>query len=211
MQQKICFGPGCQHLAITTIGFDISILELFQTLCHGATVILATDNQSHDPLELAKLISTGITSLQSTPSFWSILIENHSESLRNLIVITGGEALSKNLAARLKSVARQVWNCYGPTEATIWASAHEVEDLDLTDEAPLIVSIGRPLQNYRLIVLSEQCEPSLNGAIGELYITGTSLARGYLNRPDLTAERFVKDPFAADLRPATFLLRIRLR
>ena len=198
MQQKICFGPGCQHLAITTIGFDISILELFQTLCHGATVVLATDNQSHDPSELAKLISTGITSLQSTPSFWSILIENHSESLRNLIVITGGEALSKNLAARLKSVARQVWNCYGPTEATIWASVHEVEDLDLTDEAPLIVSIGRPLQNYRLIVLSEQCEPSLNGAIGELYITGTSLARGYLNRPDLTAERFVKDPFAAE-------------
>ena len=198
MQQKICFGPGWKHLAISTIGFDISILELFQTLCHGATVVLATDNQSHDPSELAKLISTGITSLQSTPSFWSILIENHSESLRNLIVITGGEALSKNLAARLKSVARQVWNCYGPTEATIWASVHEVEDLDLTDEAPLIVSIGRPLQNYRLIVLSEQCEPSLNGAIGELYITGTSLARGYLNRPDLTAERFVKDPFAAE-------------
>ena len=199
MQCVVPFSPGDRHAAITTIGFDISVLELFQTMCHGATVVLATDGQAHDPAQLAELIrSTGATSLQATPSFWSVLVDRRPDCLRNLTVMTGGEALSRDLARRLHAVARRVWNLYGPTEATIWASAHLVGPVDLSDEAPQTVVIGRPLSNYRMYVLDPQRELVTVGGIGELYIAGAGLARGYLNRMELTAERFVADPFATE-------------
>src|SRR5262249_13779795 len=107
-----------------------------------------------------------------------------------LKMLSGGEALPADLAERLREVGSAAWNMYGPTETTIWSSSFA-----LARGAP---SIGRPLANTSVYVLDNQLEPVPEGAVGELYIGGAGVARGYAGRPDLTAERFVPDPFSAD-------------
>jgi nonribosomal peptide synthetase DhbF len=196
MAECLPLGPGDRHLAITTISFDISILELFLPLCHGAAVLLAAREEAHDPGRLLELIrDRGVTSLQATPSHWELLTQ-HDPAARfeGLRILCGGEAMTIELARALRALGGVVWNVYGPTEATIWAAAHEVGPEDVAGDAAGIVPIGRPLANYRMYVLDEGLEPMPTGAAGELYIAGAGLARGYLNRFGLTGERFVADP-----------------
>ena len=190
------FVPGNRHVAITTIGFDISILELFLPLCHGATVVLAANADVRDAGRLAALIrSSNASSMQATPTHWDLLLQADASCVTALRVFCGGEALSRELAARLlKAGAREIYNLYGPTEATIWASSHAVRESDIAQDAGTIVSIGTPLVNYRMLVLDASLEPVPAGVAGELYIGGPALARGYWQRPELTAERFVADP-----------------
>ncbi|WP_022970896.1 alpha/beta fold hydrolase, partial [Xanthomonas maliensis] len=114
------------------------------------------------------------------------------QSTPNMRLLCGGEALPQDLAQRLRAGGGQLWNLYGPTEATIWASAHPVLDSD----AGSVVPLGRPLPGTRLQVRDAHGRLSPIGVAGELAIAGPQLARGYLGRPDLTAERFVPDPFA---------------
>ena len=118
--------------------------------------------------------------------------------MRDLRILSGGEALPRQLAHDLLcATSREVYNLYGPTEATIWSNVHQVTEADVSDDAPAVVTIGKPLSGYRLYVLDHCLEPRPAGVAGDLYIAGEALARGYLKRPSLTAERFVADPFAA--------------
>jgi natural product biosynthesis luciferase-like monooxygenase protein len=145
----------------------------------------------------------GVTHLQCTPSLARLLLATPSavESLRLLErMLVGGEALLPSLAAELsKVVPGEIHNMYGPTETTVWSTCWRVEDR----EGP--VSIGRPIANTELYVLDRHRQAAPVGVPGELFIGGRGVARGYLNRPELTAERFVANPFSTD--PAARLYR----
>jgi amino acid adenylation domain-containing protein/non-ribosomal peptide synthase protein (TIGR01720 family) len=193
----LAYGPGDRHVAVTTVAFDISLLELFLPLCHGATVLLAPQEEARDPARLADFIRTSAaTSLQATPSHWHLLVHQAPDCLAPLRILSGGEALPLELARALGQGGGEVWNLYGPTEATIWASVHCLTAADVAATAAGVVSIGRPLADYHMYVLDATLEPVPVGVVGDLYIAGAGLARGYLRRPGLTAERFVPDPHA---------------
>jgi natural product biosynthesis luciferase-like monooxygenase protein len=142
----------------------------------------------------ALIAGRGVTHLQCTPSMATMLVSDPAArealgSLHQLLI--GGEAFPPALARDLKSlVPGDVINVYGPTETTIWSTLHVVE----TPAEP--IPIGRPLANQRVYILDEAMRPAPIGAAGELYIAGSGVARGYLRREDLTAERFVEDPFS---------------
>lgn len=144
----------------------------------------------------AQIARHQVTHFQCTPSMASMLLldERTKDALRQVdTMMVGGEAFPAALANELKSLVKgRVINMYGPTETTIWSSTYEV------GEQETAVSIGRPIANTRLYILDEQMQPVPVGVAGELYIGGDGVVRGYHNRPQLTAERFVRDPFVAD-------------
>jgi amino acid adenylation domain-containing protein len=180
-------------LAVTTLSFDIAALELFLPLICGGTVVLATRKEAADPQALMTLLdTTGATVMQATPATWRMLLEAGWAGTPGLKILCGGEALPRDLANRLLARAAEVWNVYGPTETTIWSSAGKVAP------GEGVISIGRPIANTQMYVLDGHRNPLPAGVPGELYIGGTGLSPGYWNRPDLTAERFVPDPFSAD-------------
>jgi enterobactin synthetase component F len=183
-----------RFLALTNIIFDIAGLELYLPLTVGACVVIASSGAVRNPPVLAQLIRrSGATHIQATPSLWRVLLASSETKLDHLHVLVGGEPLSAELAARLKGMASRVTQFYGPTETTIWSTAFELDDIGV--DPP---SIGRPILNTQVYVLDEDRQPVPTGAIGELYIGGAGVAKGYLRRPDLTGERFVANPFAAD-------------
>jgi enterobactin synthetase component F len=194
MQQQLRPTARDRFLAVTTVIFDIAGLELYLPLMVGARVVMASNDALHNPRALARLIRySGATHVQATPSLWRVLLSCSETRLNGVHALVGGEALSAELAARLKSMAARVTQFYGPTETTVWSTAFELEKVGTA--AP---PIGRPILNTRLYVLDEDRVPVVTGAIGELYIGGAGVAKGYLKRPKLTAERFVADPFASD-------------
>jgi enterobactin synthetase component F len=194
MQQQLRPTARDRFLAVTTVIFDIAGLELYLPLMVGARVVMASGEALHDPRALARLIRhSGVTHVQATPSLWRVLLSSSEIRLNGVHALVGGEVLSAELAARLKSMAERVTQFYGPTETTVWSTAFEIEEVGTV--AP---PIGRPILNTRLYVLDEDREPVVTGAIGELYIGGAGVAKGYLKRPELTAERFISDPFAGD-------------
>jgi amino acid adenylation domain-containing protein len=179
-------------LAVTTLSFDIAGLEIFLPLLWGAKLVVAPREATYDGHLLKKLLAeSGATMLQATPTSWRLLFECGWAGDPRLKVLVGGEALATELARRLASSCGPVWNMYGPTETTIWSSLYRVEHAGQRS-----VSIGTPIANTSMYVLAPDGSPVAVGAEGELYIGGDGLARGYLGRPDLTAERFVPDPFS---------------
>jgi amino acid adenylation domain-containing protein len=177
-------------LSTTGISFDIFGLELFLPLCTGGTLVLADRERLLEDGYLPALAQRhGATLFQATPSLVRNLLDTGWRAHGNLRMLIGGEALTSDVARRLRS-ARSVFNVYGPTEATIWASIHRVSPDG--DRAP---PIGRPIWNTQLFVLDGALEPLPPGVTGELYIGGVQLARGYAGRADLTAERFMPSPF----------------
>jgi enterobactin synthetase component F len=183
-----------RFLAVTTIIFDIAGLEWYLPLTVGARVVIADSEAMHNPPALARLIRrSGATHVQATPSLWRILLSSSETRLDNVHALVGGETLSADLAATLKSMAARVTQFYGPTETTIWSTAYEVRDVDGTPPP-----IGYPIVNTQVYVLGEDRQPVVTGALGELYVGGEGVANGYLNQPDLTAERFLDNPFTND-------------
>ncbi|MFE4577316.1 amino acid adenylation domain-containing protein [Streptomyces chartreusis] len=175
-------------LAVTTIAFDISALEIYLPLVRGATVVLAGDRAVLDPQGLARLIRTArVTVMQATPAVWQAMVDSGTDALRGLRILVGGEALPPDLAARLAVLGGEVTNLYGPTETTIWTTSSAVS----ADRAP---TIGRPIAHTGAHIMGPDLRPVPDGVVGELYITGIGLARGYLHAPALTAERFVAAP-----------------
>ncbi|MCD9881105.1 non-ribosomal peptide synthetase, partial [Streptomyces guryensis] len=191
MQERFGLGVGDRLLAVTTVAFDITGLELYVPLLNGAAVVLASPQDVRDPLALRSLISSaGVSVMQATPSLWHAVVADAGEELAGVRVLVGGEALPGELARTLVARTASVTNLYGPTETTIWSTADEVRG-----DAGGVSSIGRPIANTQVYVLDAGLSPAPVGVAGELYIAGAGLARGYLNRPGLTAERFVADPF----------------
>jgi acyl-coenzyme A synthetase/AMP-(fatty) acid ligase/acyl carrier protein len=129
--------------------------------------------------------------MQATPATWRVLLECGWTGAPELRILCGGEGLPRELADRLLPVVKELWNMYGPTETTIWSTVARVLP---AKEHP---SIGKPIANTQVYVLDGAGQPTPVGVPGELNIAGEGVARGYLNRPELTAERFVQDPFAA--------------
>jgi amino acid adenylation domain-containing protein len=193
MQKQPGLTAADRLLAVTTLSFDIAALEMFLPLSVGATIVLATRDETSDgPALLAKLRASRATVLQATPATFRLLVASGWEAgdatSSTLKVLCGGEAMPPDLARALLERTSAVWNMYGPTETTVWSTCARVTDAD-------DIVIGRPIANTQVYVLGPGLQPVPPGAVGELMIGGAGVARGYHGRPELTAERFVTNPF----------------
>jgi amino acid adenylation domain-containing protein len=196
MRKQPGIGPADRLLAVTTIAFDIAALEIYLPLVTGATVVLAGARAASDADSLARLLEAhDITVMQATPATWKLLLHGGWTGRRSLKVLCGGEALSADVAARLLERVGSLWNMYGPTETTIWSCARRISAVDPAQHTE---PIGGPIENTRVHILDEHLQPVPVGTPGEIYIGGAGVARGYLNRAELTAERFLRDPFAPE-------------
>jgi amino acid adenylation domain-containing protein len=181
-------------LAVTTLSFDIAGLELFLPLSVGARVVIASREEATDALRLPEMVTRyGVTVMQATPATWKMMLKGGWKGSKGLKVLCGGEAFPRDLADELIEKTRSVWNMYGPTETTIWSSIQEVHG------GSGAVSVGRPIANTQTYVLDKKMRPVPVGVAGELYIGGEGVSAGYRNRADLTAEKFVPDPFSNSL------------
>nr|WP_267880343.1 non-ribosomal peptide synthetase [Streptomyces sp. HCCB10043] len=181
-------------LAVTTVAFDIHVLELYLPLLAGASVAVAPRAAARDPRLLVALAERlDVTVMQATPTLWQAVLDEDPTALKGARILVGGEALPSSLSERMLAAPGRATNLYGPTEATVWATTAELT----AGEQGSVASIGRPLWNTRAYVLDDRMQPVHAGVAGELYLTGDQLARGYQGRPDLTAERFLACPFGA--------------
>ncbi|MBD2726435.1 amino acid adenylation domain-containing protein [Nostoc sp. FACHB-892] len=181
-------------LSVTTITFDIAVLELFLPLIIGARLVIASREIATDGSQLLKcLVNSNATVMQATPATWRILLESGWQGSPNLKILCGGESLPKQLAQHLVEKCAAVWNMYGPTETTIWSTLYKIIDINKQQ-----VLIGRPIDNTQIYVLNDNLQPVPIGVMGELYIGGDGLARGYHNRPDLTDEKFIANIFSPE-------------
>lgn len=180
-------------LALTTISFDISTAEIFMPLIAGGCVELGDDGLAADGVELAERIQNLMPShAQATPSTWKAVLSAGWNGQEYICLLSAGEALSRDLAEQLLEKCRILWNFYGPTEATVFSSAYQVTSEPDNDKP---MRIGRPFPNTQLYILDKQYQPVPIGADGDLYIAGEGLAVGYWQRPEITAERFIANPF----------------
>ena len=183
----------------TTYCFDVSVWEFFMTLCYGAKLVLCTTEAVYNPLILSELISRHcITTLHFVPSMYRAFLSHLSTSdFKNLSslrhVLLSGEALSSDLVGEhYKHLEIPMHNLYGPTEASVDVSYYEVQ---ATDSQRISVPIGKAIANTQLYILDKHQQLVPEGITGELYLGGIGLAKGYLNRAELTAERFIDNPF----------------
>ncbi|MEU5772164.1 amino acid adenylation domain-containing protein [Streptomyces venezuelae] len=184
-------GESVSVLQFASFSFDAAVLDVAVTLSGGGTLAVASAAERAEPSALAAMIeSAGVTTASVVPSLLGVLDPASVPGVRNWVL--GAELLTADLASRWTPQAR-LWNTYGPTEATVMATAGPVHaTTGSTDEPP---PIGRPLGNVRTYVLDGFLHPVPVGATGELYVAGPGVARGYVGRSDLTAERFVACPF----------------
>lgn len=182
-------------LAVTSVSFDISILEIFWTLTRGFTVVLHRDDGTTSMAE--QIERHGVTHLQMTPSLARILLldtKSHLSLGRLKQLLLGGEALPAALAQQLRIIVTgRFWNMYGPTETTIWSTASEIVDAQS-------INIGKPIANTQVCLLNDVRQVVAQGEAGELYIGGSGVVRGYWRRPEMTADRFIVNPAIADGR-----------
>ena len=178
-----------QVLAHTTLSFDIAVLELWLPLWAGARILLAPAGRTDARLLADILAANRISFVQATPSLWRLLLAAGWRAGRGVTALSGGEALSRELADEILATGADLWNVYGPTETTVWSSIWHVER-----HGPIL--IGDPIRATELLILDDEFQLVGPGVIGELCIGGAGLARGYLNRPDLTAEKFPPHPFS---------------
>ncbi|BDT95642.1 hypothetical protein IFM12275_56180 [Nocardia sputorum] len=194
MQQTYRLSPEDVVLQKTPATFDVSVWEFFWPLQIGATLVLAQPDGHRDPAYLRRVIDEyHVTTAHFVPSMLEAFLADQDTVLRTPLrtVFASGEALPAALAQRLRALTGvRLHNLYGPTEAAVDVTFHEVTDTDT-----LSVPIGAPVFNTRLYVLDSRLRPVPVGAPGELYLSGVQLARGYVGRPELTAARFVADPF----------------
>ncbi len=184
--------------AVTNLSFDASLKQIFGPLITGKTVRLV-GSVSSDPEGVLRIVEQQRGSaVNCVPSLWRMLIElieKRPEAARKNLrgLLLGGEEIPRDLIRRSLEINPElrITNLYGPTETT--ANATFARGISLDD-----VSIGRPVANTRIYILDRQHQPVPIGVLGEIYIGGVGVARGYLNRPELTAERFLADPFSAD-------------
>jgi len=194
-------------IEVDEIGCLIDFGVDYESAMAGLKYLNQVREQSNQPITVdyslpAQITRHGVTHLQCTPSMAKMLTLDGEarESLRPLKkLMLGGEELPSVLARELKDfITGEMHNMYGPTETTIWSATHHIENVDGR------VSIGRPIANTQIYILDSQGQPVPIGVSGELYISGVGVARGYLHRPDVTAERFLPDPFSAQPGARTY-------
>ncbi|HEU4420930.1 MAG TPA: amino acid adenylation domain-containing protein [Pilimelia sp.] len=193
--EALGLAPDDRWLAVTTLSFDIALLELVLPLTRGARVVVAGAAEVADAEALrARAVASGASVMQATPTTWRLLLAAGGvpETIRHRLC--GGEAVPRDLADALHPAAGgpragAVWNVYGPTETTVWSAAGRVAP------SPAPIVLGPPIANTGLYVLDRHGQPVPAGVTGELHIGGAGLARGYRNRAELTAQRFAPARF----------------
>ncbi|UEH06248.1 non-ribosomal peptide synthetase [Pseudomonas sp. HN8-3] len=197
MQDEYRLTGGDTVLQKTPFSFDVSVWEFFWPLSTGARLVMARPDGHKDPEYLCQVIAAeGVTTLHFVPSMLDVFLAHGDVSQAGGLVrvMCSGEALPGSLVRRFKQQlpGSQLHNLYGPTEAAVDVTAWHCAGFDVPDNTP----IGKPIANTRMYVLDGQLQPVPLGVVGELFIAGVQVARGYLNRAELTAERFLDDPFA---------------
>ncbi|HEY1137571.1 MAG TPA: amino acid adenylation domain-containing protein [Xanthomonadaceae bacterium] len=183
-------GPDDTLCAITTLSFDIALLELMLPLTVGARVALADRATASEGEALARLLDrVDATVMQATPATWRMLLDAGWRGRPGMRMLCGGEALPRELADRLLGCGGELWNVYGPTETTVWST------IDRVRPGTGAVGIGRPIDNTEIYVVDARMQPVPAGVPGELLIGGLGVAQGYLDRPELTSEKFIADAF----------------
>ncbi len=190
-QREFGVSAGDRATQIAAIGFDACGWEVWPYLAAGASIYFPEDDIRRDPEKLQNwLISKAITiSFLPTPLAEKVLLLDWPQNTALRILLTGGEKLQQH---PLKSHPFKLVNNYGPTENTVVTTSCYIPVTEQTEIAP---TIGRPIANTQIYILDKYLQPVAIGVVGELYIGGNGLARGYLNRPDLTAQRFISNPF----------------
>jgi amino acid adenylation domain-containing protein len=188
--------PVKRFLLLSSFAFDSSVVGLFWSLCQGGTLVLPRQKQEQDVHDIASLVARhNITHLLCLPSLYHLLLEHGGgDNLGSLnTVMVAGEACTVDLVrAHYRLLPRAtLYNEYGPTEGTVWSSACAIP----ADFNGSLVPIGKPIPNMQAYVLDARQQPVPVGVAGELVIGGEGLTSGYLNRPELTAERFLPNPF----------------
>ena len=190
-----CVQTGTQRIvSTTTIGFDIYVTESILSLLNGLTVYYANDDESKMQSKLASLvIENKIEIIQTTPTKMKMYMQDKSDLawLSHLkVIILGGEIFPESLYEELRHYTdARIWNIYGPTETTVWSSVDEVT-------SP-VITIGNPIANTQILILNEKGALCPVGIAGELCIAGDGVCRGYLNRDELTAEKFIDNPYVS--------------
>jgi len=185
-----------RFLLLSSFAFDSSLAGIFGTLSQGGILVLPQPGLERDLSQLSQLIAQEqISHVLSLPSFYRLLLEQASpEQLHSIRrVIVAGEACSREVVAHHSKQLplTALFNEYGPTESTIWSSVYMCRGPVWKEQVP----IGRPIANTQIYILDEHLQPVPIGVLGELYIGGAGLARGYLNKPEVTAEKFIPNPF----------------
>lgn len=185
--------PGLQSsdclLAVTTISFDIHVLELFLPLLVGARVVIASREDAISHTVLQQLIDQyQVSVMQATPATWRMVLDSGWKPAQPLKLLVGGEALPRDLLPRMQKVAAELWNMYGPTETTVWSTCHKISP---DDEK---IYIGTPIRQTTVHVVDEQFKPVPDGMPGELLIGGAGVSLGYHNNPELTDQKFLRVP-----------------
>ena len=187
------YGRAGRSLLISPIAFDSSVAVIYGSLASGGTLFIATDTLSRDARGLArKIVSERIECVLTVPEFLRQIVDELGQIRRTpagLRLVTAGEACPKSLVESAARAGLPLFNEYGPTEGTVWATVHECT------VAPGPVPIGRPIDGAKIYILDAAGNPVPIGVVGEIHIGGNGVARGYLNRPALSEERFVPDPF----------------
>jgi amino acid adenylation domain-containing protein len=204
MNARIPQNSGCVWLAVTSTSFDISVLELFWTLSRGFKVVLYAGDEinssgSAEDYSIAALLERhGVTHLQCTPSMASMLLldQRTRDALARLsVLLVGGETFPVTLARQLGEIVKgTILNMYGPTETTVWSTVHEVRPGTLNSRVP----VGKAIAKTETHIVDGDLRPVATGVEGELLIGGPGVARGYLRRDEITAERFIANPFASN-------------
>ncbi|NJO14389.1 MAG: amino acid adenylation domain-containing protein [Thioploca sp.] len=198
MHQQLELTSNDVLLAIATLSFDIAALELYLPLITGAKIVLVSREVAADGFQLLDQLKLGnVTILQATPATWQLLLAASWDNSPQLKILCGGEACPSTLATQLLEKGQTLWNLYGPTETTIYSTMTQVSAITMSASVNTI-AIGYPIANTQVYLLDSNLQRVPIGVPGELHIGGAGLARGYWNSPDLTAEKFIKNPFSND-------------
>jgi aspartate racemase len=194
--------PVTAYLLLSSFSFDSSVAGLFWTLGQGGCLCIPSADTAKDPAALADLIAVRkVSHLLALPSFYALLLKQDETGLQSLkVAIVAGEACSTAIVKQHYALLPYVslYNEYGPTEVSVWSSVYLTgQNAKRTGLYPY-ESIGRPIANTQIYILDAYLQPVPIGVSGEIYIGGAGVARGYLNRAELTAERFVDNPFSAE-------------
>lgn len=190
MQNSPGFSADDSILAVTTLSFDIAVLELYLPVVSGGKVVVADQATIIDGIRLAESMDThDISLLQATPATWRMLIQSGWSGKQDLKVLCGGEPMPADLVAPLLERCSELWNMYGPTETTVWSTIYQITDA----QAPIL--IGKPINNTQIYILDGNGREVPVGTEGEVFIGGAGVTLGYLQQPEMTDERFVHNPY----------------
>jgi len=191
-------GKGDVWTSVHSTGFDVSVWEIWGALLQPGRLVMVKQDVIYSPSALYDLLAVeGVTVFCGTPAVFRQLIESDRDlsQLKLRTIICGGDAIDAELAQQLAALPVTAWNGYGPTESTVWSIAKQIDARDNTTAA--LTSIGKRIPQLTTFILDSNLQPVPIGVAGEVFIGGAGLARGYLNRPELTAEKFIANPFAA--------------